>query len=130
MLDRCRLPTHQAYYNYGGRGIKVCKRWQRGFELFWEDMGPAYKKGLTLERSDNSKGYSPSNCTWATYRAQGQNRRNNKLIATPKGLRTAPEVARMTGISRSTIYYRAEAGVLGWDELTKKPDVRNRFTTS
>lgn len=28
MRDRCKRKKHDAYHNYGGRGIKVCKEWQ------------------------------------------------------------------------------------------------------
>lgn len=56
MIARC---ADASYAAYGGRGITVCKRWQR-FELFLQDMG-LKPSGLTLEREDNSKGYSSTN---------------------------------------------------------------------
>src|SRR5574343_575843 len=62
MLARCGTPSHPAFKNYGARGITVCARWRKSFENFWEDMGPTYRRGLTLERTNNARGYSPANC--------------------------------------------------------------------
>lgn len=75
MMDRCRLPSHQAWANYGGRGISVCARWQESFENFWADMKTAYQPRLTLDRADNEGNYEPGNCRWVTYKVQANNRR-------------------------------------------------------
>lgn len=73
MWQRCANPKHTAFKYYGGRGIRVCKRWEV-FENFLEDMGerPA---GKTLDRKDNNAGYTPKNCRWATHKEQIHNRR-------------------------------------------------------
>ena len=99
MKDRCRLPTHQAWHNYGARGITVCPRWEASFEDFWADMGPTYMPGLTLDRRDNNGDYTPENCRWVTPEVQAQNTRS----ALPVDLKKA---VSLTGIPRSTLMYR------------------------
>jgi hypothetical protein len=78
MVARCTCPTNRMFSNYGGRGIQVCKRWMK-FENFYADMGTC-SLGLTLERKHNGRGYSPSNCYWATRAAQSRNYRRNRWI--------------------------------------------------
>ena len=126
MLDRCRLPSHQAWQHYGGRGVSVCERWQCSFSTFWADMGPTYQEGLTLERVDNMSGYSPENCRWASRKRQARNRRSNSLVDTPWGLITVAEAAERSGIGRSTLYYRVGIGLTG-PELFATPDTSRKF---
>lgn len=77
---RCHSPNHTRFLEYGARGIAVCERWRDSFENFLEDMGEC-PPGMTLERRDNSIGYEPGNCEWATRERQAQNRGWNKMDA-------------------------------------------------
>ena len=72
-MYRCYNTERWNYADYGGRGIKVCSRWH-DYENFLADMGPV-PEGLTLERINTDKGYSPKNCKWATRKEQQLNRR-------------------------------------------------------
>jgi hypothetical protein len=73
MIQRCCNPNSTHYSYYGGRGIAVCKRW-RSFENFLADMGER-PLGLTLDRTNNARGYSRANCKWVTRKEQANNRR-------------------------------------------------------
>jgi hypothetical protein len=114
MRDRCRLPTHQAWGNYGGRGITVCARWDGSFDNFWEDMGSTYVPGLTLDRVDNNGPYSPENCRWASYTVQAGNRRG----ALPVDMAKA---RALTGVPTSTLNFRWHRG-LSMTSATPDPE--------
>jgi len=67
-------------------------------------------EGLTLERIDNSKGYSPANCRWATYKEQLNNKRNNRRIKFNGVTLTVTQWAEKIGIPRFTLFARLRAG--------------------
>lgn len=78
MRARCYYPGSPGFPGYGGSGITVCDRWRDSFDAFLADMGER-PSGTTLDRIDNSKGYEPGNCRWATPAQQSANRSATKL---------------------------------------------------
>jgi hypothetical protein len=74
MKMRCQNPNAHGYKYWGGRGIKLCERWQ-SFENFIADMGPRPSDKHSIDRIDNDKHYEPGNCHWVTRDTQRKNQR-------------------------------------------------------
>jgi hypothetical protein len=112
MRARCEKPDRPEYRNYGGRGIKVCDRWQ-SFENFLADMGEK-PRGLSLDRIDNNGHYEPGNCRWATTAEQNRNRRNNVFYEMAGEKRTAKEWCEVFKVPYRCVRTRLARG---WDQL-------------
>lgn len=110
---RCLNRNSERYKDYGGRGIRVCKRWLK-FENFKDDMYNSYKehmkkygeKDTTIERKNNDGNYFGSNCKWATKEEQANNRRTNHLITFHGKILTLQQWANKIGINESSLYER------------------------
>ena len=109
MRARCSRVKNHNYPLYGGRGIKVCARWQDSFENFLEDLG-GRPENKTLDRVDSEGDYEPNNCRWASTAEQNQNRRDNVLnpekvryIRSMRGIKTQKVLAKEMGCNSSTI---------------------------
>lgn len=114
MCTRCENTSQNGAENYNGRGISVCQRWKTpdgvGFSNFVEDMGDR-PHGCTLERIDNSLGYSPENCKWETRGRQNYNKRRHRNNRTGRtGVTLRPDgryIARIgvSGVSKVLGYF-------------------------
>ena len=95
MRQRCRDRGYKYYPRYGGRGITVCERWNI-FENFLADMGSA-PRYHSLDRIDVNGNYEPSNCRWATWREQENNRTDNRVVTYNGERMTLTQALRAAG---------------------------------
>lgn len=96
MKDRCNNLNDPRYEAYGGRGIKVCDEWENDFVTFknWA-LANGYTNELTIDRKDVNGNYEPTNCQWATWLEQANNKRNNLKIEYKGEIHTASEWGRI-----------------------------------
>lgn len=106
MLRRCDTSSAVNYGDYGGRGVRVCKRWRRSFKRFLADMGPCPPGGSLDRFPDNNGNYKPTNCRWATKTQQMRNTRTN-VVLTYRG-QSLPIVAwaELLGVPADRLYKR------------------------
>jgi hypothetical protein len=78
MIDRCTNPKSKGYARYGGRGIKVCKRWLvfKNYEADIATLGPRPSPAHTLDRINNDGNYTLKNMRWASPSQQSRNQRH------------------------------------------------------
>jgi len=107
--QRCNDPNIHQWNNYGGRGIKICKRWNR-FELFLNDVGSRPTSDHTIERIDNNGNYEPNNVKWATKKEQVRNRRMTLKVRYQNQLIPLAELAEKMKMPYSRLYARVRAG--------------------
>jgi len=113
MKFRATDPRSPNFHNYGphtGRGM--CKDWA-SFDSFYRDMFTTYSDDLTLERVDNTKGYSKENCRWATNMEQQANKRNNRTVRYRGEDMHLAEFCRQAGVTRAAITRHLNAGLTG-----------------
>ena len=113
MKSRCLNINAPDYDRYGGKGITVHKEWINSFETFYSDMGERPEK-MSLDRADNSVGYTPENCRWVSPKRQSRNRDNNRLLTLNGITHCCARWSEITGLSQETISARINA--LGWSD--------------
>ena len=111
MKQRCNNPNNTNYKNYGAKGIRVCKEWDKSFDNFYNwALSIKYKENknikLTIDRIDNTKGYYPSNCRFLTLKEQQNNRTNNHLITYKGETHTVSQWSKILNINVQTLFTR------------------------
>lgn len=108
--ERCYSTKDPAYERYGMRGILMSDEWYNSAEQFLLDMGKKPSKNHSIDRIDNSKGYSKENCRWSTYKEQANNTRKNVWITFEGKTYTQSKWAEILNIDSSYIIYYFKRG--------------------
>lgn len=118
---RCtNTKDYRAKY-YVKKGILMCDEWLNNPKSFCDwAITNGYKKGLTIDRIDNNKGYSPDNCRFVTIKEQCNNRSNNRWVTIGNETKTIAQWSEKSGIGQATIRRNIEKGYTGIDVL--KPE--------
>lgn len=112
MHQRCKSDPY--YVN-----INICERWSGndGFINFLQDMGERPNE-LTIERVDNTKGYEPTNCIWASRLVQSNNSINTVKVTIDGETNSISEWCRIKGIGYHLIKQRRQRGMTLEDAIT------------
>lgn len=128
MRSRCANKGNASWKYYGARGVTVCDRWA-DFWLFFCDMGPKPTTDHQIERRENSVGYEPGNCCWATPHEQQRNTVKCRMLEHAGESLCVADWEKRTGIPSTTIVARLNR--FGWsvsDALSVEPVMgRNRW---
>lgn len=109
MKRRCLNPKDKRFADYGGRGIKICKKWME-FSGFFSDMG-VKPSGTSLDRwPDKNGNYEPGNCRWATPKQQQRNTRRCRDITWNGETLIIAEWAEKLNVSHETLRCRIRRG--------------------
>lgn len=111
MRRRCTEKETKDSYRYIDRGISFSEDWL-SFDSFYRDMASTYKKGLSLDRIENDKGYSLENCRWATPKEQANNTGRNRRITIDGVTKTLSQWIDSVDIKSSTVRQRFYG--MGW----------------
>jgi hypothetical protein len=109
MRDRCNNASAPNFKNYGGRGIRVCQRWDN-FASFLADLGPRPSPLHSIDRRDNDGHYEPGNCRWVTKTEQLRNTRVTRFLTFNGRTLSVAGWAEELGISAGTIRARLHRG--------------------
>lgn len=119
MRARCMNPNVHIYSHYGGRGIKLCKRWTDAYINFLADMGRRPSDLHSIERINNDGNYEPSNCRWATDKEQARNTRTTFRVEFQGVVKPLLTWSEELGLSYVMLYKRI---------YERKWDVARAFT--
>ena len=122
MKQRCYNPNVRSYKNYGAKGITVCKEWLSEPIRFYEwAYANGYGKGMSIERKDVTKGYSPQNCCFIPKEEQSKNRSVFIMVTINNKTKCLSDWARIYNINASTVKARVRLYGMTYEEALSTP---------
>lgn len=126
MRARCNAPSNKDT-TYQKNGISICEEWN-DFITFYSDMGQRPTSKHSIDRIDNSLGYSKSNCRWAVQQVQCENRGTFNRVYFHNGeYKVLKQIARDSGINYVTLLQRLDGQCLTLEEAIAKPNAKAQF---
>ena len=122
MKQRCYNPNAKSFKNYGGKGITICSEWLNNPLSFYDwAYSNGYAKGMSIERLDNTKGYSPQNCIFIPKNEQNKNRSNSIIITIGEETKCLSAWCREKNIYTETVKARVRKKGMSWEEALNLP---------
>jgi len=115
------------------KNICIDDSW-KDYVNFKKDMFRSYNKHIkkfgisdtTLDRLDSKKGYSKTNCRWATKKEQMSNTSRNIYLTYKGETKVLAEWGRFLGVHPQTLKNRIDIG-LPIEQVFEKPIMKRRF---
>lgn len=124
MKARCYDPNSPSWDHYGGRGIKLCKKWEFDFAAFLADVGHRPAPGYSIERINNDGDYEPGNVRWATAKEQANNRSTTVLLTFNGKTQTTTQWCDELGIPYQRLMQRIKRGWSAESALTAPVEIK------
>lgn len=125
IIHRCHDEKRKDYKYYGQKGIFACDEWRFGvdgmhpFLVFLRDMGEK-PEGATVDRIDNSLGYSKDNCKWSSMSEQSRNTGKNVWIHLPGESLILKDFCSVYGFNKDTLSYRVSTRGISFIDAAKQ----------
>lgn len=120
MLQRCYNEKDTVFKNYGGRGIRVHRKWRTSFAQFLSDVGPRPSPKHSLDRYPDWNGdYEPGNVRWATRQEQMRNTRATVRVLIDGASVPLIDYAEKIGVNSQMLKRRLRRGWKLEEALTK-----------
>lgn len=102
--QRCYNKNDKSYKWYGAKGIKICEKWLNNPKLFEEwSMQNGYTNELTIDRIDENKDYSPSNCRWIPDIQNSKYKSTTSLINVDEEIHSGRDWSKILGLGTNRI---------------------------